>query len=262
MQLGAVMSGKTFEAEYLPISKKDEYLIHFTKSPETILRILNHGFYYICNDTLINEKIFRPLNQEIKDIEKGMVCFTCSALDETEGIRSRFGNFGIVMKYDWALDQGGRKVAYIPEDGPVFQALTTIVKESVPNLSYLSGMDEESRKFAEKFILEDSSLPDIFTNPLYSIVREMAQWFEIDHHSSEKEFRIRSPKTLGGMASFDGATQVRMIDGMKFLNPESYCLKFRPENIGFLCCAEDHIGQLREQISGTTFEQIEVKICS
>jgi len=249
----------------MPINMSNEiFLIHLTKRIETIKSILNIGFIPTHNKTRVWDDIFGELGIEIPDVKNGMVCFTEIHEDLTDFKNSvacrEFGDFGIVVDLNWALDHGLRKIAYIAKGGEVYENLKNLLNLSYPRKAKFTNdlFSEEENYEYNKGLFNDPNLPDYFTTPLFSLIVNLMQWVETDKHFLENEYRIRSKNTFGGIDELDKKEQITILGALALSGIIDYNLKIKPENIlHFVCPVEDQ-DEFHEMLRKTNFNEVRV----
>lgn len=243
------------EMEYIPIKSDGGTIVHFTRSVESLISILRSGFVYTVNPTRIWEKLFKDIGlANIPDIEHGMVCFS-EVPEGVDRVTGHFGEYGIAVDFNWALDNGLKKVAYISDDGPVYESFKTLLQESkkdLPDYGKIAG-DERTGRILQEMLLCNPYTPASFTTPLYALIIEMFQWIETDANISENEWRIRSFKKIGGLGDFSKEEQVSLSLGMK-----NNILPLPKENILYLKCPEGQQEEFKKKITGNGFGDIKI----
>lgn len=97
-------------------------LFHFTKDIKTIINILETKFYpRLClEDSVIPQLPFR--------LAIPMVCFCDIPLSQIVEHTSKYGNYGIGIKKDWAMKQGVTPVLYVHDNSLIPR---TVISELV-----------------------------------------------------------------------------------------------------------------------------------
>ena len=177
--------------------------------------------------------------------------------------QAHFGNFGIAVNFEWALNNGAKEVAYIPNKGPIFEALKEMVSVSLPSdealkKKYLGIEAEETFNSVKEMISNNLELPGMFTSPLFYLALDLLQWVETDRNIVEKEYRIRGPVAFGGMSTASKSVQIKLLT--QFAHPSKYTLKFQPNDLAFFSCLEQEYDLVRRLIIGTVYESVSIKI--
>lgn len=242
----------------------ENYLSHLTRKRENIKSILNNGFAYIPSPTRIWDDIFNELNLSIPDIENGMISFTevKNDLSPTDNsyMYAQFGKYGIAVDFNWAINNGAKKVAYVKKNGKVYEALKMLIQESYPDFNYIKQQtDERSAEFIIKMISNNPNLPATFTNALYPLIISILQYIETDAHAKENEFRIRSKfRGLNGQNT-SKKNQVDISIIMQNANIFSNFLRINPENVLFVFCPKEEVDLLKTDLTESGFQEIEVR---
>jgi len=252
------------ETKYIPIRPEAGHLVHLTKKPENIRSILTEGFIYVFNPTTIHERLFSELGITIPDIERGMISFSELSLDtqseHTSHMLSKFGQFGIAVDFNWALDNGLRRVAYIPDHGPIYDSLKTLLSKTIPQLDHIkNSTDPRDFNVIQKMLLSDPGVPDIFTDPLYSLVLDLLQWVETERNANEKEFRIRAPFTFGGISEIGKEQQVAMSKALAKHSLVANTLPIGPERVLFVYCPQEYRKEIASSLLDTKFKNTKVR---
>ena len=93
-------------------SENTPKLIHFT-SEAGFIGILTNGFALLPCDRRLLDDLFgtrRPFTGDPRNF--GMVCFTDAPPSDAGPVRKK-GDYGISMKFEWAVLHGARKVQYV-----------------------------------------------------------------------------------------------------------------------------------------------------
>ena len=98
-------------------------LFHFTKDIKTIVSILETKFYpRLClEDTVISQFPFR--------LAIPMVCFCDIPLSQIAEHTSKYGNYAIGIKKDWAIKQGVTPVLYVHENSLISNTIISEMKQ-------------------------------------------------------------------------------------------------------------------------------------
>lgn len=85
-------------------------LFHFTQKVDTLISILENGFYPM---TAIEDISFMMPNYSNMRVGIPMVCFTDIPLDIIEDHQKKYGEYGLGMKKEWGIKKGINPVGYI-----------------------------------------------------------------------------------------------------------------------------------------------------
>lgn len=250
------------ETIYVPFGS-NQFIVHCTRSIDDLKSILLHGFVPTTNPTRITEPLFHDIGRSVPEADIGMICFTKlnpDALDVAAlQTLCQFGPFGIAVTQDWALAYGGRSVAYVKPGGREYLALQDLLKCSCPQPIDHPNFDDRDRRMVEEMILSNARLPDLFTNPMFSLLLEMLLWVETDQHRDEREFRIRAPQEFGGLRRYSKRDQVGLVLAMATQQNLSYSIKINTEQIVFLLAPKLSKQQLRSVMCGSMFADVPIK---
>lgn len=250
------------EIIYVPFGS-NQFIVHCTRNIDDLKSILLHGFVPTINPTRITEPLFHDIGRPVPEADIGMICFTKLNPDvlDVEGLQTlcQFGPFGIAVSQDWALAYGGRSVAYVKPGGSEYLALQALLECSCPQPIDHPNFDDRDRRAVEEMVLSNARLPDIFTNPMFSLLLEMLLWVETDQHREEREFRIRAPQEFGGLRGYSKREQVDLVLAMATQLNLSYTIKIDLKQIVFLLAPKSSEHQLRKVIRGSMFADVPIK---
>jgi len=87
---------------------------HYTSEIATVRNILTNGFAWIPNkrDLITNLLPFHDF-KEREPQQFGMISFTDLPPEAAHGVRTKFGNYGIVISQGWASSNNIQKVNYV-----------------------------------------------------------------------------------------------------------------------------------------------------
>lgn len=240
-------------------------MIHFTRCAAAVASILKYGFLYLHNGTVVHQQLFQSLGIPITDIERGMICFTDIGWQDSKDIRREFGDFGIVVDSNWAFDHGARRVAYIPDSGPIFESLKSLIHLAIPNDRELRKnlQAHGTKRFADdlaKWLRSDPSAAQYMMPPLYSLLLDLLQWVETSAHQEQREYRIRNPQAFGNLSTYSKAEQVKLLIAMMDSEVNfKYSLSVLPKDVLFLCCERDKVAEVRNAIAAVGFQDTKIE---
>lgn len=250
------------ETIYVPFGS-NQCIVHCTRSIDDLKSILLHGFVPTINPTRIIEPLFHDIGRPVPEADIGMICFTKldpDALD-VEALQTlcQFGPFGIAVTQDWALAYGGRSVAYVKPGGSEYLALQALLKCSCPQPIDHPNFDGRDRRAVEEMVLSNARLPDIFTDPMFSLLLEMLLWVETEQHRDEREFRIRAPQECSGLRGLSKREQVNLILTMSTQLNLPLTFKIQRAQVAFLFSPKSSECQLRSAINDSMFADVPIK---
>lgn len=170
-------------------------LAHYTTSAETIASILTHGFLLIPNKRyLINAFLGEDLFAEREPQEFGMVSFTQLPMEGTAAHRNRFGAFGIVVSWDWALRHEAQRVMYVDIQGPVATELAWLFRFARQEFERAAGGAVNAQA------LKNKAMASFARSTLWSRLLTLYEYMEPDRNSAQVEWRIvnRMPQYRSG----------------------------------------------------------------
>jgi hypothetical protein len=151
-------------------SLSTEYLSHFTKSFENLINIVKDGFKpNICKELAIDERptqkhktfinpfadFFDEEETESQNVKRyiPMVCFCDIPSKFAKTHREIYGQYGILLTKQWAIDHGISPIIYLPENSKlhtIFYNISGLIKKSIDNYSSdVAPMKEEINKLQE-----------------------------------------------------------------------------------------------------------------
>jgi hypothetical protein len=129
----------------------------------------------------------------------GLVAFTEVAPDASEPIRRVFGNYGIVMSFDWAHRAGVQRVMYIEPDGPVTEGLIQL---------FAAGYDDVSAKIRHpddafwNMAYENKNVAaGVAGSSLWASLLTLWEYMEPAKYSYQREWRLVNPDPNYGLAT-------------------------------------------------------------
>jgi hypothetical protein len=176
-------------------------LTHYTHTVEAVVNILSNGFAWVPNKRrLIRNLIPAWPFGDYEPQPFGMISFTICDPPATPPHRTRFGQFGIVVSREWARSLSAQPVVYVPDDGPVADALRSL---------FTGGYDEVKSTIQNP---DDAAERMAFTNKWMAKVQGAFPWsnlltlyeyFEPAENAPQTEWRIVHPRPLYGYPSFE-----------------------------------------------------------
>lgn len=161
-------------------------LVHYTKTPDSVRSILQHGFILFPNPRgLINLLLSTDGFKQREPQQFGMVSFTEIPF-EYAGVHSEhFGEYGIMVSWEWAQKHAAQRVIYIGE-GPVLSAMQWMFQRAKQELEVnCPGPLGEP-------ILRNKVLAGLY-GQLYHHLLTVYEYMENERNSSQAEWRIVNP---------------------------------------------------------------------
>ncbi len=160
-------------------------LVHYTNSPQVIGSILRYGFLLVPNKRyLINALLGEDLFAEREPQEFGMVSFTQLPVAEATAHRERFGRFGIVVSWDWALSHDAQRVVYVDEGGPIAATLAWLFRLAKQELERATDGAPSSETLTNKALAFTKG------STLYARLLTLYEYMEPERSSGQVEWRI------------------------------------------------------------------------
>lgn len=152
---------------------------------ENIVSILDVGFVLIPNkreliNALLGEKVFTTREPQ----EFGMTSFTQLPLEFAAIHRSRYGNYGIIVDWDWALRNGAQRVVYLEQSGPLFGALAWLFRLAKQEI------DQRSKSQLNPLVLENKHMAGSDRANLYAQLLTLYEYLQPERSSAEVEWRV------------------------------------------------------------------------
>lgn len=210
-------------------------LFHFTKEYDTLVKILETKFYpRLC---LEQSLLFKK-----KDYSWAipMVCFCDIPLSQISEHASKYGNYAIGIKKDWAKTQGVSPIIYVHENSLVSN---TIIEDALNMIDDLDKDDNIKHRLA-KYI---------------DVITMMKQYEGYDvktkkliRYYDEREWRYVPPRegdddlNVFWKAEFDDIDVKGKIDK----HNEKYGVSFSPDNINYIIVdKEDEVLKIKKVIN-------------
>lgn len=175
-----------------------DHLYHFTKSSETISKIINNGFRFSLCDESIN---FKSFSKKLFNISFCDIIF-----EESENHRKYYGDNSIVLSKKWGIKNGVSPVRYIHSNSPglsesyILQRKNYHLFEGVSlnfhktftfELLYLfSSLREFKEKPGIDFGKEIQSNQNEFTNEYYKRLNEYKNLYSTLESRSKKDAEL------------------------------------------------------------------------
>jgi len=245
-------------------------LLHFTECRDALLSILENGFLYLhCETEIFVEIVGQVIGVHLEPEANGMICFTEAELDEANDHQDVFGPYAIAVDKEWAIQSGAKKVEYIPKEGAETEEIRQEFRRLVPTEFNVNGTpvidavrnsDFGIRSIAMSLLTNPKVAEPWGVNPEYVSALRRWEWSQTDEHMAEKEWRIRNPNGYSGFQRLPKEQQVgELLALMKHPMWPSMSLELPPGSLVFLACPADEVTPLKEALSGTPFDEVEIK---
>lgn len=158
-------------------------LVHYTRDPETVASILDNGFLLVPNRRGLIQRLLNTgefTNREPQQF--GMVSFTELRIDEAASHRESFGEFGVVVTWDWALRNNAQRVIYLG-DGSVTDTFAWLFQFARQEL------ERKSPEPVLEFTLSNRVVAGMYSQ-LYGHLLTLYEFMEPERNSSQVEWRI------------------------------------------------------------------------
>ena len=259
---------------------RHDYLSHYTKSPETIAKILSSGLVKPqCDRPFLKHLGFPPFYERL-----GIACLTeipveTSALHRNGcGAIDGFGNFGIAFKRMWAERRNFQPVIYVPPSGPIYEIIAGEL------CKFRERVDANLGSAAQSKIASGNSRTDYFLLAYKALMaptpaRMLIQFAEFDDIRHEMEWRSvlsfvpyedgdktqqiktaaepTSPETHGWLHYANTDQEPRDDDPYGLLQ-EGQVLTFSENDVAFFMCPEEKQEALRAELPAA-YEQHEIR---
>ncbi|HXH40987.1 MAG TPA: hypothetical protein VNN08_20335 [Thermoanaerobaculia bacterium] len=160
-------------------------LVHYTSSPDVVASILENGFLLVPNKRgLINYLLGEETFPEREPQQFGMVSFTQLPFDRAGLHRKRFGDFGIVVCWEWALQNGAERVTYVDERGATAEAYSWLFRFAKQELEEAAGGSVSGLS------LENLAVASFAKSTIWSRMLRLYEYMEPEHNSPHVEWRI------------------------------------------------------------------------
>ena len=123
-------------------NNSDSTIYHFTKNIESLISILDKGFYpHICEEDM---SIVLP-NYDNMTVGIPMVCFTDIPLVQSEKHRKEYGFYGIGLNKKWAIENGLAPISYFIKDTTSWKLYNYIQKAVVTTYEELIKEEQKNK---------------------------------------------------------------------------------------------------------------------
>ncbi|MBA4390236.1 MAG: hypothetical protein C0399_04785 [Syntrophus sp. (in: bacteria)] len=222
------------------------HLTHYTRSIDTIIKILINGFAWIPNgrDLITHFIPFHDfLSREPQQF--GMVSFTELPPENAAPVRHDFGNYGITVSAEWALSQNAQRVLYIDYQGPVFDGFQRLFQYAYGDLICSSQLRTGA---VSSMIFTNRAMANITRAFLYGNLLKLYEYMEPSMHSYQQEWRITNPEPLYGFKE----TKEEIIENVS--PPKGWAkilhlLRIESRDVTGFVCPEHEVQLLRNSLS-------------
>ena len=195
-------------------------LFHFTKDRESLLSILKTKFYpRACFEPSVIPDILR-MRMAIP-----MVCFCDIPLSQISEHAKKYGNYGIGLKKEWAIEQGVTPVLYVHKNSLIPRTIATEIKGLRP--AKAADFTDEQMKHLMDLIRPVMMMKpyEIYSNELKQIVR----------YYDEREWRYIPPSDYpnGPDFLFESMVKDNQLDIFN-KSKEKYGVEFNPDVINYI----------------------------
>lgn len=172
------------------MSTKDWYaehqLVHYTRDAKTVASILEIGFLLVPNGRNLMQRLLNTRECAEREPQQfGMVSFTELRTAEATRHREAFGEFGIVVTWDWALRHSAQRVIYLGE-GSVLESFSWLFQWARQEL------ERQSPEPVNEFTLANRAVSGIYSQ-MYAHLLALYEFMEPERNSSQVEWRIVNP---------------------------------------------------------------------
>lgn len=161
-------------------------LVHYTKSPEVVASILENGFLLVPNRRELIERFLGSEEFKWREPQEfGMVSFTELQKERARHHREVFGDFGVVVTWEWAIHHRAQRVLYVG-DGPVFRAFKWLFEFGKQEI--LRHDPEASKRMS----LTNRAVAMMYSQ-MYGHLLTIYEYMQPERDSSQVEWRIANP---------------------------------------------------------------------
>lgn len=215
----------------MPISANT--LFHFTRSYDTLVSILNSKFYpRVCVEEQVMPEVFSY------KFGIPMVCFCDIPLSQISEHVSKYGEYAIGLKKDWAIRQGISPVLYVHDKSIIPQI---IIKE----LSKINTKGQHQKEEMEHMMFLMQSL--MMMKP-YEVKKTSGG--EAVRYYDEREWRYIPPFKFPSETNFiiDDLISNDLLNEYNRKN-EKYGVVFNPDTINYLIVSsEEEVLKLKREL--------------
>jgi len=220
-------------------------LTHFTKSSDAVLNILEHGFAWIRND----RKVIRDLLPEVDFSQRepqsfGQISFTENRRETNPEHIKKYGTFGIAVKWEWAQRNKIQPVIYIPQNGPLIDALKFLFTQT-----YNKAKAEELYPNDKVRQMWETSavMSGVKGFPLYGSLLKLYEYMEPAENSHEREWRIANQVAYYSITTDLSKTIEDVSPPKNFANIMSL-VKIEPDDIINISCKKGNYSELKKKL--------------
>jgi hypothetical protein len=226
----------------MPLDREASRLVHYTSSPEVVGSILRHGFLLVPNKRhLINALLGEDLFSDREPQEFGMVSFTQLPVDQATTHREKFGAFGVVVSWDWALSHDAQRVIYIDDGGPVASTLAWLFRLAKQELELVTAGKPGHMMLTNKAMAFTSK------STMYARLLTLYEYMEPERNSGQVEWRIvnKIPQYFNATSRSD---LVRELLEIAKRWKDFGCVRITPNDVHAFICPREQRNNLQAQL--------------
>ena len=194
-------------------------LFHYTRTEENLRRILTFGVAYLfprlepLSDILHSLFEIRPDSVS----PNGMVSLTLVSPSQAAPLRGDFGEFGLGIDGNWAVDHGAHRVRYVErrrgEYQEVLESLKAIAPTEIKGRSIKDLLQDPKSAFLTRKTLEGGMVEVLFLEQhrkYFEYISALRYW-EYSDFCHEQEWRVVNAKPYAFMGKYSLAVQKKII---------------------------------------------------
>jgi hypothetical protein len=222
-------------------------LIHFAKTPATVISILASGFVYVANRRGAVESLLPAVDFGKREPQQfGMISFReCSDTVFPAAHSKEFGQFGIAVAREWALRFQAKPVRYISEVGPEAEELCVRFQSAFAQLE--SILRSDPTKGFGGMERTNKHMAAIIGAPDYFHVLSEFEFLAPVKNRDQREWRIVNPHP-NYSASSDPKRAVAAVTSRQGWPQVINCVKVGRSDVSFFVCPAGRVLELRNSL--------------
>lgn len=173
-------------------------LAHYTTRTALLSILKNGSFRFLHNDRGLIQRFTGDFDwSEMPEPQPyGMVSFTELSIGEAQTHRKRFGPYGIVMRKEWLLEEYAQPVIYVPDSGPIHEALSSLFGMGLMELYERFAEDAGTPKSLARLgfaPINKRAAATFLRSPFWAHLLTLYEYMQPIRDRDQREWRIVQP---------------------------------------------------------------------
>lgn len=222
-------------------------LTHYTSGLEQLVGILANGFAWVANRRNLMPVLLPTHDYTKREPQQfGMVSFTELSPAEAASHTSVFGQFGVVVRDEWAVAKQVQRVIYLDPTGPASAAWKSLFAIGYNDLAARIQFPDDA---AWKMSYHNKAMAGaVAGSMLWANLLQIYEYMESSEFSAEREWRVVQSTPNYSISESPGAAVASVSPARGWANLLN-ALTFRPSDISALVCPSSRVIGLRQALS-------------